>query len=82
MRGYRGSWYKDRQRSIDSNGRELGEAECVAHTLKAIRVRHGNNLEREMWIPRSALHATSEVGVRAPTGKLVVKTWWAESRGL
>jgi len=82
MRGYRGSWFKDRQRSIDMNGRELGEAECTAQTLKAIRVKHGDKLDREMWIPRSALHSTSEVGMRSLTGKLVVKTWWAETRGL
>lgn len=79
MRGYRGSWYKDRQRSIDTNGRVIGEAECTVQTRKAILVKYG---EREMWIPRSALHSTSEVGMRAQTGKLVVQTWWAESRGL
>ena len=48
-------------------------------TRKAILVKRGDG---EMWIPQVAVHASSEVRYRGQTGKLVVKTWWAETRGL
>lgn len=60
--------------------RSLGKASCVRETAKALLiVLDGDDEER--WIPKSVVHANSEVfSVNPPNdeGDLVVDDWWAE----
>jgi len=66
-----------------TDGVNLGQAQAIAGTEKALRVQ----LESEdtaRWIPRSQIHDDSEVydlGNNA-TGDLVIKRWFAEKEGL
>lgn len=59
----------------------LGCGAVAASTAAAVCVRVGR---REAWIPRSALHPTSEItGNEAPgtRGRVVVAAWFARARG-
>ena len=57
------------------------DAECIAETAAAIRVRAGD-LAQDIWIPKSVLHDDSEVYESGTEGELVVMRWWAQKEGL
>lgn len=66
-----------------TDGVNLGQAQAVSGTEKALRVQ----LESEdspRWIPRSQIHDDSEVydDKDHATGDLVVNRWFAEKEGL
>lgn len=56
----------------------MGEAKCIAASEKAVKVVIGDD---DLWIPKSVVHADSEVWKSGDEGKLVVKAWWAKTNG-
>ncbi len=36
---------------------------------------------KELWIPYANIHEDSEVYAKGDSGKLVIKSWWAEKQG-
>ena len=54
--------------------------ECTGESEKAIRVSVSMK-GIQFWVPKSVLHEDSEVYALEHTGKLVVKTWFAEKEG-
>lgn len=68
---------------IKTNGVNLGQAQAIAGTEKALRVQ----LESEdtpRWVPKSQIHDDSEIydDKDNATGDLVVSRWFAEKEGL
>lgn len=57
-------------------GHEAGYAKAIAETNKAILCTIGQD---KFWIPKSVIHADSEVAKKGDEGELVVMEWWAES---
>ncbi len=61
------------------------EAECIAQTAKALKVRFEHRgRSRDMWVPKSVVHDDSEVfdADGNAAGKLVIKGWFAREEGL
>jgi hypothetical protein len=56
---------------------DLVDVVCMAETDKALLVRMVESNE-EHWVPKSALHSSSEVTARGEGGLLVVFKWWHE----
>ena len=54
---------------------------CVHVTARAIIVKL-SEYSRELVVPESVVHETSEVKARGDRGKLVVARWWAEREKL
>ena len=78
------------QRRYEAEDQEfsLGWAEVVEATEKAIKVelvdpvKTEDSLElTEPWIPRSVIHANSELCGIEMEGDLIVERWWAEKQG-
>ena len=67
---------------MSNDATNLGKATCIRETDKAILVEFANG--DETWIPKSQIHDDSEVYDSRihSSGKLVVKTWFAEKNGL
>lgn len=66
---------------MDDNGTNLGHAEVVRSTEKALLVKLEDE-DEPRWIPKSVIHDNSEVySMRSPEGTLVVQTWWAKANG-
>lgn len=66
-----------------TDGVNLGQAQAIAGTEKALRVQLESE-DEPRWIPRSQIHDDSEVydDKDNATGDLVVKRWFAEKEGL
>jgi hypothetical protein len=57
------------------------DAEAVKETDKALLCMLEG--EEEVWVPKSVIHDDSEVySMKANTGRLMVKGWWARKMGL
>ncbi len=67
---------------FESDPHSMGQATVVNETNKAILVRLEDLGDEPIWIPKSVIHADSEVwdGECQP-GELVVKEWWADKNG-
>jgi hypothetical protein len=66
------------------DGVSLGEGEVIRGTDKALLVRL-DDVGEEKWIPKSVIHADSEVFDESNEngiGNVVVMAWWAEKEGL
>ncbi len=63
----------------DDGGFEVGEAECVHDSGKALKCRIDG--VGEEWVPQSQIHDDSEVYGNGDRGTLVVSTWYAEQKG-
>jgi hypothetical protein len=75
-------------RNEDDVGVTVDECEAKAATANALLV-VGDGLKKYysdgsngLWVPRSVIHDDSEVFEKGDTGTLVLKTWWAEDRGI
>lgn len=68
---------------VKTDGVNLGQAQAIAGTAKALRVQLESE-EEPRWIPRSQIHDDSEVYDvdKNATGDLVVERWFAEKEGL
>jgi hypothetical protein len=66
-----------------TDGVNLGQAQAIAGTEKALRVQLESE-DEPRWIPRSQIHDDSEVydDKNNATGDLVIKRWFAEKEGL
>jgi hypothetical protein len=66
-----------------TDGVNLGQAQAIAGTEKALRVQLESE-DEPRWIPRSQVHDDSEVydDKDNATGDLVVTRWFAEKEGL
>lgn len=66
-----------------TNGVNLGQAQAIAGTEKALRVQLASE-DHPRWIPRSQIHDDSEVYDLDDngTGDLVVTRWFAEKERL
>lgn len=66
-----------------TDGVNLGQAQAIAGTEKALRVQLESE-DEPRWIPRSQIHDDSEVydDKKNATGDLVVTRWFAEKEGL
>lgn len=62
-------------------GVSLGQGTATAETPKALRVVL-DDLHRHCWIPRSQIHATSEVQDAEDEGEVVVSEWFAKQENL
>ena len=63
-------------------GEDVGIAECVRHTDKAILVRFEAEV-LEHWVPKSQIHEASELRPGSPVGKvaiLIVTEWFAKTK--
>ena len=68
----------------------VGGGECIRETDAAIQVElksdrkdtFGYNTDKTIWIPKSVLHADSEVYELHGIGTVIVKRWFAEREGL
>ncbi len=58
---------------------EIGEVSVTAETAKAILCVPESG--EQFWVPKSCVHDDSEAFKKGDSGKLVVKTWWAEKNG-
>jgi len=63
----------------DEGGFEVGQAECLRDSGKALLCRIDG--VGEEWIPQSQIHDDSEVYGDGDAGALVVRTWFAEKQG-
>lgn len=63
----------------NDNGNEphtMGEGKITRETDRAVLAKIG---DREIWIPKSCIHADSEAfDMENAEGTVVVKRWWAE----
>ncbi len=59
--------------------RDLGEGKITAETAKAILFVPDDG--EQFWVPKSCVHDDSEIWKKEDSGKLVVKSWWAEKNG-
>lgn len=58
-------------------------ARCIAETDQAIKVRiFQRGGSREVWIPKSQVHADSEIAGKLDEGRLAVTGWFAAKEGL
>lgn len=65
----------------EEQGFEINGAVCIHETKDAILVRLADT--QEFWVPKSVIHDNSEVySLKNSDGTLIVKEWWAESRGM
>lgn len=62
----------------------IGTGECVIERDAAILVTMANDdgSQVDQWIPKSVLHADSDVYALGHVGKIVVRAWWAEDKNL
>lgn len=62
----------------------IGPHVCVFATPKALKVvpKGGDENEDAFWVPRSVVHADSDVCDDGDAGDLVVQRWFAEKEGL
>jgi hypothetical protein len=61
----------------------IHDAVVVHETEKALRIR-SDDLEEEVWVPKSQIHDDSDVydsGDGSGPGRLVVSKWLAEKNG-
>lgn len=75
-------------REETDEGVTFDDCEATVATPKALLI-VGDGLEKcyadgakGLWVPRTVIHDDSEVFEKGDTGTLVLKTWWAEDRGL
>jgi hypothetical protein len=64
----------------EQEGFTIEGAEAVRETSKALLVEADFFDEGQAWIPRSQIHADSEVFELHGKGKLVVTAWWAKKQ--
>lgn len=66
-----------------TDGVNLGQAQAIAGTDKALRVQLESE-DEPRWVPKSQIHDDSEVydDKDNATGDLVVTRWFAEKEGL
>ena len=57
----------------------LGEGTITVETAKAVLCVFDKG--GQLWVPKAVVHDDSEVWKKDDTGRLVVKTWWAEKNG-
>lgn len=75
-------------RDEDDAGVTVDECEAKSATAKALFVvgeafkKTNADGSNGLWVPRSVIHDDSEVFEKGDTGTLVLKTWWAEDRGI
>lgn len=65
-----------------NNPFSLGQASVEEETSKAVLF-HVEDLDQDLWVPKSVLHDNSKVWqLHQDPGELVVKQWWAEKNQL
>ena len=52
---------------------------CIQENPKSLRLEDEDG--KKFWVPKSVIHDDSEVWKEDDSGKLVVKTWFAEKEG-
>lgn len=61
--------------AMDDLGEDVGDAEVIRETDKALMVRLRDFKDKEVWVPKSQIHADSEVWKSGDSGVLVVSRW-------
>lgn len=57
--------------------RNLGNARASRATEKALLCVMDDAPDAPLWVPKSVIHATSEINGRGDEGDLIVEAWWA-----
>ena len=64
-----------------ADARYFDGCKVEAETDKAVRV-YIPDLDRKVWVPKSQVHADSEVVHKGDEGTLAITEWFAEKEGL
>ena len=59
-------------------GQDVGTAKVLRVTDKALLVKLEDHGDKEVWVPKSQIHADSEVYAADTEGILIVTKWMAE----